>query len=145
MARHIKKYGNRKLYDVSESRYIAMSELKELIRAGDTLVITDSSSGEDITSQVLTKAIVEQGSGEMLTPDALHALIRWGSETFERGLALFGKSLHKFLPLASNDDVSSLSRRIRDLEEQVDTLNQRLERERGRSTSADTAGKTRAS
>lgn len=129
MPRHIKKYGNRKLYDVSESRYIALSELRELIREGETLVITDSASGEDITSQVLTKAIVDQNSGEMLTPDALHALIRWGSETFERGLALFGKSLHKFLPLASNEDVGSLSKRIRDLEQQVDELNERLEAE----------------
>ena len=66
----------------------------------------------------------------MLTPDALHALIRWGSETFERGLALFGKSLHKFLPLASNEEVSSLSRRIRELETRVDGLNEQLEKER---------------
>ncbi|MFW6348003.1 MAG: polyhydroxyalkanoate synthesis regulator DNA-binding domain-containing protein [Cyclonatronaceae bacterium] len=130
MPRHIKKYGNRKLYDVSESRYIALSELKELIRGGETLVITDSKSGQDITSQILTKALVEQGGGEMLTPDALHALIRWGSETFERGLALFGKSLHKFLPLASNEEVSSLSQRIRELETRVDGLNEQLEKER---------------
>lgn len=141
MPRHIKKYGNRKLYDVSESRYIALSELRELIREGETLVITDSTSGEDITSQVLTKAIVDQNSGEMLTPDALHALIRWGSETFERGLALFGKSLHKFLPLASNEDVGSLSKRIRDLEQQVDELNERLEAEAGTNPGGEPAEK----
>lgn len=135
MPRRIKKYGNRKLYDVSESRYIALSELKELIRSGETLVVTDSQNGEDITSQILTKALVEQNSGEMLTPAALHALIRWGSDTFERGLALFGKSLHKFLPLASHDDVSTLSRRIRDLETQVDVLNRRLEQKRSVSAS----------
>lgn len=141
MPRHIKKYGNRKLYDVSESRYIALSELRELIREGETLVITDSASGEDITSQVLTKAIVDQNSGEMLTPDALHALIRWGSETFERGLALFGKSLHKFLPLASNEDVGSLSKRIRNLEQQVDELNERLEAEAGTNAGGKPAAK----
>lgn len=127
MTRTIKKYGNRKLYDSSESRYISMSELKDLIRKGENVVITDSKSGEEITASVLTKAIVEQGSHETLSPVALHALIRWGTDTFETGLAFFGKSLHKVLPLAEVSDVRGLMEKISTLEMRVEELQKQLD------------------
>ena len=127
MTRIIKKYGNRKLYDSSESRYISMSELKEIIRSGETVVINDSKTGDEITSEVLTKAIVDQGGRETLSPDALHALIRWGTETFESGLAIFGKSLHKILPVADVSDVRSLLGKISELEQRVDHLQQQVD------------------
>jgi len=127
MTRIIKKYGNRKLYDSSESRYISMSELKEIIRSGETVVINDSKTGNEITSEVLTKAIVDQGGRETLSPDALHALIRWGTETFESGLAIFGKSLHKILPVADVSDVRSLLGKISELEQRVDHLQQQVD------------------
>ncbi|MCH8556856.1 MAG: polyhydroxyalkanoate synthesis regulator DNA-binding domain-containing protein [Balneolia bacterium] len=133
MPRIIKKYGNRKLYDSSESRYISMTELKEIIRSGETVVINDSKTGYEITSEVLTKAIVDQGGKETLSPDALHALIRWGTETFESGLAIFGKSLHKVLPVANVSDVRSLLGKISELEERVDSLQQKVDEQQNRS------------
>ncbi len=127
MTRIIKKYGNRKLYDSAESRYISLSELRELIRDGDTVRIVDSKTEEDITSEVLTKAIVEHDGDKPLSPGALHALIRWGTETFESGLALFGKSVHKVLPVAETSQVNVLLEKIRELEERVDNLQRRVD------------------
>lgn len=110
-----------------------MTELKEIIRSGETVVINDSKTGYEITSEVLTKAIVDQGGKETLSPDALHALIRWGTETFESGLAIFGKSLHKVLPVANVSDVRSLLGKISELEERVDSLQQKVDEQQNRS------------
>jgi len=127
MSRTIKKYGNRKLYDPSESRYVSLSELREMIRSGETVEVVDSKSGRDITREVLTKAIVEQSDEKSLSANTLHALIRWGADTFETGLALFGKSVHKVLPVADSADVDQLLSKIKDLEEKVDDLQQRVD------------------
>ena len=56
----IKRYPNRKLYDKEEKRYITLSEISELIRAGREIQVIDHSTGEDITTVVLTQIILEQ-------------------------------------------------------------------------------------
>ena len=73
----VKKYGNRRLYDTSSSRYITLDELTERIRQGDEVRVVDAKSNEDLTQATLTQVIIEtRGAGHLLPVPLLHQLIR---------------------------------------------------------------------
>lgn len=55
----IKKYGNRRLYDTSASRYINLDDIAALIRQGADIQVVDAKSGEDLTRVTLTQIITE--------------------------------------------------------------------------------------
>src|SRR5262245_7993082 len=57
--RLIKKYGNRRLYDTSESRYITMDELAESVRRGTDVRVLDAQTNDDLTQSTLTQIIIE--------------------------------------------------------------------------------------
>ncbi len=59
----IKKYGNRRLYNTAESRYINLDEVAQMVRDGVDLQVVDANSGEDLTRLVLTQIIVEDAKG----------------------------------------------------------------------------------
>ena len=61
MARLIKRYGSRKLYDTSESRYVSLDEVAGFVRAGDEVQVIDNKSGQDTTAAILTQIISEEG------------------------------------------------------------------------------------
>jgi polyhydroxyalkanoate synthesis repressor PhaR len=64
----VKKYGNRRLYDTSDSRYITLEELAEKIRAGAEARIVDAKTGEDLTQATLTQIIMESRRAARLLP-----------------------------------------------------------------------------
>ena len=77
----IKKYGNRRLYDTGESRYITLEELSDKIRAGDDVRVVDAKSNEDLTQATLTQIIIEsRGAARLLPPQLLMQLIRLGDD-----------------------------------------------------------------
>jgi polyhydroxyalkanoate synthesis repressor PhaR len=77
----IKKYGNRRLYDTAESRYITLAELEEMIRRGAEVRVVDSKSGEDLTQATLVQVILDGRRATELLPVALLTqLIRLGDE-----------------------------------------------------------------
>jgi polyhydroxyalkanoate synthesis repressor PhaR len=55
----IKKYGNRRLYDTSGSRYVNLDDLAALIREGKEVRVVDAKSGRDLTRVTLTQIITE--------------------------------------------------------------------------------------
>ncbi len=55
----IKKYGNRRLYDATHSRYINQNEVSQMVREGLDVQVVDAVTGEDLTRLVLTQIIVE--------------------------------------------------------------------------------------
>ena len=55
----IKKYENRRLYDTTNSRYVNLDEVAEMLRAGAEVQAVDAVTGEDITRLMLTQIIVE--------------------------------------------------------------------------------------
>jgi len=59
----IKKYGNRRLYDTSTSRYINLEEIATLVREGKEVRVVDAKTGEDLTRVTLTQIIVEDAKG----------------------------------------------------------------------------------
>jgi polyhydroxyalkanoate synthesis repressor PhaR len=55
----IKKYENRRLYDATNSRYINLDEIAQMVREGRELQAVDAATGEDLTRLVLTQIIVD--------------------------------------------------------------------------------------
>jgi polyhydroxyalkanoate synthesis repressor PhaR len=56
----IKKYQNRRMYDVSSKEYITLSDLQSLICKGCDLKVIDVKTSNDITKQILIQSILEQ-------------------------------------------------------------------------------------
>lgn len=80
----IKKYRNRRLYDMSQKRYITLDELTERIRSGYEVEVIDSTTGEDITQAVLIQIILDsqKDSGYTLfTNELLHRLIQYRDQS----------------------------------------------------------------
>ena len=75
--RIIKKYPNRRLYDTAESKYVTLSDIRELVLNGVAFCVIDKKSDEDITRSILLQIIIEQEeSGEpMFSTDVLEQLI----------------------------------------------------------------------
>lgn len=77
----IKKYGNRRLYDTGESRYITLEELSRKIHDGADVRVIDAKTGDDLTQGTLTQIIVEgRGAARMLPVPLLTQLIRLGDD-----------------------------------------------------------------
>ncbi len=77
--RVIKKYPNRRLYDTSTSTYITLMEVKELVMKGETVVVRDAKSGEDLTRSILLQIILEEeaGGAPMFSETVLANIIRF--------------------------------------------------------------------
>jgi polyhydroxyalkanoate synthesis repressor PhaR len=106
----VKRYPNRKLYDVERKRYIRLSEIADLIRQGKEVKVIDSVTREDLTARTLSRSLVEKEK--------------------RRGGA-FPKSFFTWA-IQRGGDVSedSLLRLVARLEERVTFLEKRLARER---------------
>ncbi|MGH7294106.1 MAG: polyhydroxyalkanoate synthesis regulator DNA-binding domain-containing protein [Polyangiaceae bacterium] len=73
----VKKYGNRRLYDTGQSKYVTLEELAETIRKGADAQVLDAKSGQDLTQATLTQIIVEsRGAAKLLPVPLLLQLIR---------------------------------------------------------------------
>ena len=88
MARVIKRYDNRKLYDTEASAYVSLADVAALVRRGETVQVVDNTTGADLTAQVLTQVILEEGKRgrNTLSPEALHDLIRRSGDALDAGL-----------------------------------------------------------
>jgi len=55
----IKKYGNRRLYDTTGSRYVNLDDIAAFIREGKEVRVEDAKTGRDLTRVTLTQIITE--------------------------------------------------------------------------------------
>jgi polyhydroxyalkanoate synthesis repressor PhaR len=55
----IKKYGNRRLYDSSNSRYVNLDDIAGFVREGKHVQVVDAKTGQDLTRVTLTQIITE--------------------------------------------------------------------------------------
>jgi polyhydroxyalkanoate synthesis repressor PhaR len=87
----VKKYGNRRLYDTAESRYITLEELAQKVRGGDEVRVLDAKTEQDLTQATLAQIILEsRGAAKLLPVPLLTQLVRLEDE----GLAeFFGRFL----------------------------------------------------
>lgn len=82
--RLIKRYGNRKLYDVEASRYVTLEGIRALVQSGEDVRVVDNDSGEDLTRLTLAQIIYEaekkpNGGGTLSLP-LLRRLVQFGDE-----------------------------------------------------------------
>jgi len=79
--RKIKKYANRKLYDVTDKKYVTMDDIAELVQSGENISIINNTSGEDITQEVVSQLVgrVFDGQTRKLPLSVLVKLLRKGS------------------------------------------------------------------
>lgn len=142
MARIIKRYENRKLYDTEESAYVSQADVARLVRQGETVKVVDNASGEDMTAQILTQIILEEGKeGDALLPtDLLHDLLRKGGKAAAVGIEhlrgsvdeLVNQSINRLSHLISQQQksgVNALRDQIDELEEKLDQIQQAVREE----------------
>ncbi len=55
----IRKYGNRRLYDSSNSKYVNLDDIAAFIREGKEVKVVDAKTGQDLTRVTLTQIITE--------------------------------------------------------------------------------------
>lgn len=127
MARLIKRYGSRKLYDTQESRYVSLEEIAGWIREGEEIQVMDNASSDDVTAQTLTQIISEEGRkrSDFLSNELLHDLIRAGGtavsskvKQIQMGVEGFvKKSLDRIVPISHmRDEMGHLRSRLEELE-----------------------------
>lgn len=145
MPRVIKRYGNRKLYDVEASNYVSLDQVAELIRDGETVQVVDNVTGEDITAQTLTQIVLDEGKrgGSVLPTEMLHDLLRRGGRVLEGGVEtvrhgvdeLVQSSLGRLSRVLSGPQTTELKQLREQLAHLEATLNRVLdEQEQGRKT-----------
>jgi polyhydroxyalkanoate synthesis repressor PhaR len=57
--RTVRRYENRKLYDVQARRYVTLDDLTRLVGGGTEVRVVDQRTGEDITTLVLAQVVLE--------------------------------------------------------------------------------------
>ena len=90
--RTLKKYPNRRLYDTSQSCYVTIDNVRDLVLGHERFRVVDSKSGEDLTRSILLQIIMEQenDSGEhVLTNEVLQPLIRFYGSGMQTNMAHF--------------------------------------------------------
>jgi polyhydroxyalkanoate synthesis repressor PhaR len=55
----IKRYGNRRLYNTTDSRYVNLDGIAALVREGKDVKVVDAKTGQDLTRVTLTQIITE--------------------------------------------------------------------------------------
>ena len=84
--REFKKYPNRRLYDIEESRYVTVEDLRKVVLQGESISVIDSKTEKDLTRIVLLQIISEQegeGHEPILTNRVLEQLVRFYGDTMQ--------------------------------------------------------------
>ncbi|MCB9728352.1 MAG: polyhydroxyalkanoate synthesis regulator DNA-binding domain-containing protein [Deltaproteobacteria bacterium] len=84
--RVIKRYANRKLYDMSESCYITHDEIARLVRDGEEVRIIDNRTKEDLTTLTLTQILFkeEKNQRKTLPLHTLRGLLQTSGDFIQR-------------------------------------------------------------
>lgn len=83
--RIIKKYPNRRLYDLLTSTYITLADVKQLVIERQTVLIVDAKTGDNLTRSILLQIILEEEvEGTPIFSEAVLAnLIRFYGHTMQ--------------------------------------------------------------
>ena len=56
-AKLIKQYAGERLYDTEAARYLALSDVAEMVQMRQSIVVREAASGRDITQMVAAQAL----------------------------------------------------------------------------------------
>lgn len=90
----IKKYGNRRLYDSSSSRYVNLDDIAGFLREGKDVQVVDAKTGRDLTRVTLTQIITEDAKNRPtgLPLELLRQLVLASDEVRQEFLMWYLKS-----------------------------------------------------
>ena len=90
----IKKYGNRRLYDSSNSRYVNLDDIARFLREGKDVQVVDAKTGQDLTRVTLTQIITEDAKNRPtgLPLELLRQLVLASDEVRQEFLMWYLKS-----------------------------------------------------
>ncbi|MFN8770269.1 MAG: polyhydroxyalkanoate synthesis repressor PhaR [Neisseriaceae bacterium] len=104
--RIIKKYQNRRLYDVSTSTYVVLDDIKQIIMDGEEIKVIEVKTNQDVTRTVLLQVLLEEEMHgvPMFSNDFIYQIIRFYGKAFqsslgpflEQGVDLFRRMQKKF-------------------------------------------------
>jgi polyhydroxyalkanoate synthesis repressor PhaR len=97
--RLIKKYPNRRLYDTQTSTYITLSDVKQLVLAGENFTVLDAKTSEDLTRSILLQIILDEESGgaPMFSAPMLSQMIRFYGNAMQGMMGDYlEKNIHAF-------------------------------------------------
>ncbi len=129
--RTIKRYANRKMYDVEKSSYVSLSDLAGIIKSGEHIRVTDKSGKKDYTAQVLRQIIFEQSKqSDKASVSTLHEWVRAGGSFFDKQWEelrvnmeeWFKEPVSKLFRGLSREDFDSLKNKVNKLEKKIDAL-----------------------
>jgi polyhydroxyalkanoate synthesis repressor PhaR len=121
--RRIKRYGNRKFYDTTSKRYVTLSEIAGIVRAGDDVEVIDHSTGEDITKQVLMQILSRLDKNSPPLPIALlTALVRGGEGILLDTIGMSVEAVLGKLNVPNKEDIERLRDAIDELERKLKEL-----------------------
>lgn len=85
MSRLIKRYGNRKLYDTQESRYVTLEAIAEFVKQGEEVRVVENDTGEDLTAVTFAQIILEEErrSTDFLPLPTLRKIIQQGEAALQ--------------------------------------------------------------
>jgi polyhydroxyalkanoate synthesis repressor PhaR len=85
MPRLIKRYGNRKLYDTQESRYVTLEAIAAFVKQGEEVSVVDNDTGEDLTAVTFAQIILEEERRKngFLPLPILRKIIQHGEATIQ--------------------------------------------------------------
>lgn len=90
----IKKYPNRKLYNTDSASYISYKDIVEMIKAGDSVIVVDNRTKQDITRFTLTQILFQKEREflKSLPEGTLESAIKQEQGLLSTSLAAFGPS-----------------------------------------------------
>ena len=89
--RVIKKYPNRRLYDTEVSKYVTLSDVRQLVIDREPVMVIDAKTKEDLTRSVLLQIILEQeeDGNPIMSAEMLEQLIRLYGDPFQANFASY--------------------------------------------------------
>ena len=99
----IKRYSNRKLYDMQAGQYVTLEDIAGFIRSGEDVRVVDHATGRDLTAVTLMQVLFQEEKkiGQLLPEVVITRLIRTKEETMDN---LRGRILAAFDPEGQFED-----------------------------------------
>ena len=130
----IRRYANRKMYDVENSKYISLSELAVVVRNGESIRVTNKYGDKDYTAQVLRQIILEQG--KVSGPNSvslLHEWVRFGGSFLDNQWNEIRSGMEDWIKNRSTTLLNSMKRedfielkmKVYDLEKKINAWSER--------------------
>jgi hypothetical protein len=112
MPRLITRHANRKLYDPSARRYVSLSDIADLVIAGDSVRVVQHPGGEDATPRILALGLVDliKRRAQSLPVGLMETLVRLAGGS--KGLASEGTAPVKDFAERTRKEAETIATRL---------------------------------